>query len=696
MCRKIILFVSFTLSCLCGLAYNGYLWIDFNMSTPYYFSSESQINSLLHNEIKDTKLHYLTFQIIDSDSSFSTPFTQLISFSIKPYSFSYYIDGVKNSSYSDNQLDVENLSVGFHSLYIIDNKANLPNYTFNFYKKPSVNDALSLYITDEKGAFNQTIKDISNDLTLNVSSFPIGFNKLNFNLACSSNKYTLLSTNLWFYKHPLGGNGIASLRFYNSNRTNFLDVDLGHKNYPLEFHKDIDVSSLDSISSKSTLKIFDTNPYSSPVLNLDVCLVDNRGSSLDSITEYVDNSHATRINPITLYNGVQYDFSMPVDTVPLWVSFNNLASDAINFRARYDCDATLFSPDAVLLQKTSLSKSLDNFNFVIPEDGRYYLSLCNIKKSYLQFSVKYQTLSGPSVDSLSVRPTFTGEHIWWEDSSEWTNNNESLEFSTPNIIVNIQSLNSRYGAYFDCNTLECKLNSSGVLNLFSKENQYLTKAIFVPQNLNDSIALNALCSNGNLSIDMSNNVIIWDGFSKSVSFFPDSTNNDTTFNIRPLKFREIYVTYAPINSTDFEIDTENHNEFNYGDGYNTLFVITSDGQKNRFEISDKLFLSFIKSNLVVNNAGVKTSFPSKGIILLYENTTGITEIDYIDPPLVYMDNGNLIFSNLPNDLFIYSINGILVFHENIISDSFSLPLDRIGKGIFIISIGNKSAKIIVR
>lgn len=261
----------------------------------------------------------------------------------------------------------------------------------------------------------------------------------------------------------------------------------------------------------------------------------------------------------------------------------------------------------------------------------------------------------------------------------------------------MSSSDNGLGAFFDEQTSECRLNHSGKLVLSSDD--YFTKVIFVPELLDREISLNVNCSNGNLSLDKKNNVIVWEGFSKSLILSPDSLLEDIEANARPLNFREVYITYAPLNSDELEIDFDPTDNYEYGDGYNTLFILFGNGESEKYNISNDLKLTFTANQLEVNNSEVRKTYSAvDGITLLYEmDITSSMATETVDSqPLVKVDNGNLVFSDMPNEINIYQVNGIMVYNQVVNSNTFKLPISDFSKGIYIIRIGRQTAKIVIR
>lgn len=679
-------------------AHTGWYWLDFNSDNPTRFVSEEHFVQLLSSEKKDNKLHYLTVQVVGNDNQISPPYTKLVTLSDTAYNFDLNVDGILPQGVMGKQMDVENVATGFHSLIISESRGLLPNQSFVFLRKPISSEGITLQISSDRANASQYF-DVSKSQTLvvDVETFPLGYNKLNISSVTTKDKSHIGSFNTLFYNNPLGGNHIAEIRLYNVARDKYVSFGAGLNKTPFSISEEVNISSLDSISSKYFFKIFDEKPFESPILNMYVSALDSRGFVLDSISTYVDNSHAVAITPVKLPVNEQYDFAMPVDSLSLWASIDNLATDSINFRARYDCSTILYSPKGETLDSIQLTKDSDNFSYFLPEDGRYYINISDIKKTSRQFSVRYNILSGPSSESILSRPTFEGELVRWNNVSEWQISSNQGDFSGANANITVSSSGNGLGASFDEQTSECRLNHSGKLVLTSKD--YFTKVIFVPELLESKIGLNVNCSNGNLSLDKENNVIVWEGFSKSITLSPDSLLEDIEANARPLNFREIYITYAPMNSDELQIDFDPTGNYEYGDGYNTLFILFGNGESDKYNISNDLKLIFTANQLEVSNSEVcKTYSAEDGVTLLYEmDITSSIKTETVDSqPLVKVENGNLVFSDMPNEISIYQVNGIMVYSQVVNSDTFKLPISDFSKGIYIIRIGRQTAKIVIK
>ena len=91
-------------------------------------------------------------------------------------------------------------------------------------------------------------------------------------------------------------------------------------------------------------------------------------------------------------------------------------------------------------------------------------------------------------------------------------------------------------------------------------------------------------------------------------------------------------------------------------------------------------------------------FKSKSLEFPFENKDSSVDIvndDLRDEPLIYINNGIIFFNNLPNFVSIYDIKGVEYFSSYISDSQYKIPIDKLGKGIYIIRVGNHAVKIIL-
>lgn len=108
-------------------AYSGWYWLDFNIDSPTPFVSQEQFAQLLSSEKKDNKVHYLTVQVVGNNNQISPPYTQLITLSETAYNFDLNVDGFLPQGVMSQQMNVENVATGFHSLIVSESRGLLPN-----------------------------------------------------------------------------------------------------------------------------------------------------------------------------------------------------------------------------------------------------------------------------------------------------------------------------------------------------------------------------------------------------------------------------------------------------------------------------------------------------------------------------------------------------------------------------------------
>ncbi len=132
--------------------------------------------------------------------------------------------------------------------------------------------------------------------------------------------------------------------------------------------------------------------------------------------------------------------------------------------------------------------------------------------------------------------------------------------------------------------------------------------------------------------------------------------------------------------------------------FNLITVNLADKQKVDIVITDDMNLKFTDTHLVAEGGKTDVSIEKSQIVNFihrYDANAGIGEITSEEG---YQYQGNsIIFHSLPagSQIAVFTVGGIAVAQYEAEGD-FTLPLDNLEKGVYVVSVNNKSFKISVK
>ena len=132
--------------------------------------------------------------------------------------------------------------------------------------------------------------------------------------------------------------------------------------------------------------------------------------------------------------------------------------------------------------------------------------------------------------------------------------------------------------------------------------------------------------------------------------------------------------------------------------YNMVCVNLSDGSTVKIVMTESLEIQFDDENLVANSDGSEVTVPKTNIVNFrhtYDDGAAVENV-LIDNGLTF-ENGILLFNDLPVDavISVYDLSGKLLQRVNA-EGNFTLSLDGLAKGIYIVNVNNVSYKVNIK
>lgn len=132
-----------------------------------------------------------------------------------------------------------------------------------------------------------------------------------------------------------------------------------------------------------------------------------------------------------------------------------------------------------------------------------------------------------------------------------------------------------------------------------------------------------------------------------------------------------------------------------------LIILSKDGTKIAYALTDKPKITFTDSNLVVSVNGLTANYSLVNLLGVTYSESDATNISSVkdDFPFFYMNGDKLMFNKVKREmvLFLYKIDGSLVLKKRISKDSDTIvSLSPIESGIYVLQINGTAFKIIKR
>lgn len=303
-------------------------------------------------------------------------------------------------------LDVAPLSQGVHKLQIMlatESGAVTGAYTSYFYRailQTEINEARLVYMVDGKEQPAASTASATNGTLhydLDVSSLSNGLHSINYALVGSNGVYGT-GTTQWFYKIPIGGEGLVSYEYWlNDDEANMHHVDLAE--HVSAYHL-VSLLPVDKVPVRSSLFQFafknDTLPVVYAKNDFHVRFWESGGSYALAEAQYIDERACDTVYADTLQ--ATNTISMPKKDTIYWYCVQAKAGDSIAIKTNRACNLHIFSPSAEEMYSADAVQSVSWSGCHANEKGMYYIALHDYKAD----SLPSITLYSQHIDRYAV------------------------------------------------------------------------------------------------------------------------------------------------------------------------------------------------------------------------------------------------------------------------------------------------------
>ena len=381
--------------------YNYRYWFDVNDNQSVWgTSSENEWNIDIDiSELNDI-LHTFNIQVQDSMGEWSSSISKY--FIKVPQSigvdfmtcFCYVDDKMYKQEQVDAKdgvlnwdLDVNALSQGLHNLQvsIMTPTGAVSSMCGAFFLRVPTQTELSMlkcyYIIDNESAKQMEASVYSDGLfnfNIDVTSLSDGLHKLTYMLI-GENGMVTNSHSAFFYKIPIGGNGISRYEYWiNETESNKRVIELDERVNPFQLISLLPVESYPIRSSCYEFRIENKTPilYAKNELNLKVFDVSGYFAHINR--KYVDENVHKYLNPneiAVLHPNVVTQVNRPENNEIKWFKFEAEEGLLAEFYSNTPCSIDVFTPSGELFYTVFGAEALKIVGKNLPESGTYYVAV---------------------------------------------------------------------------------------------------------------------------------------------------------------------------------------------------------------------------------------------------------------------------------------------------------------------------------
>ena len=278
-------------------------------------------------------------------------------------------------------LDVASLSQGIHNMQVqvltpTGAATKVSNhFFFRVITRQELNNMKLVYNLDGK-EFHTATGDAANGVfhfDVDVASLEDGLHRIIYSLASDNGTSTKVSTS-FFWKTPIGGNGITEYRYWlNDNEANAQVKVLDKRVSPLSLVTLLPVESQPIRSSCFQFEVKDGVPMMYAKNDFHIAFYDASTRRVDETRQFVDYKVSQKVEDIAGLQSTQ-TFARPQANTVKWYKFEGEKGDTVAFRSSQAMSLQLYAPSGKELYSTSADKSVNYGGCHIWEDGTYYVA----------------------------------------------------------------------------------------------------------------------------------------------------------------------------------------------------------------------------------------------------------------------------------------------------------------------------------
>ena len=242
---------------------------------------------------------------------------------------------------------------------------------------------------------------------LPVNEVEDGLHRIDYMLVAENGATTTQGSD-WFYKTPLGGNGIKQYDYWINDKSQDVHSEtLAKSQDPFQLIKLLPLTQEPIRSSCFQFEVKDDKPMMYAKNDIHFRFHDKSGRWVDADRQYVDYSVSQEVKNIkTLKN--EQTFARPDSNEVKWFKFEAAPGDTIGFKTTQATSIQVFAPSGAEIYTTSGDRSVVYGGAHTWEDGTYYVAIHDVTGSKPNITLDYMHLAKYDVVDQDVRVVGNG------------------------------------------------------------------------------------------------------------------------------------------------------------------------------------------------------------------------------------------------------------------------------------------------